>query len=420
MANAFSKEEVVLFEQLLEKFDADNMTAKQVAKFRPSDTDSERTNDRFWRPVPYISTTVDGIDVSAAFQDITQLSVPAEADIIANVPWKLSALELRDPLQRERKSDSGAQALSARVNREIANLVGNTGSLVVTSTGAASGYSDIAAAEVRMLNEEIDLDVPRTYMFNGNDYKLTAADLANRETMLGKPNAAYSRSFVGPVAGFDTFRTSFQKTLAGSSASTTVNGAQSHVPVATTANAINGGESNVDNRFFDLTVTASAGFAVGDCITIASCTAVSMINKESLNELRVFRVTAVPDGTTLTITPPPVDATGSNQSEKEYGNVGDVAANASAIAVVNHNNAKVNTFWSNDSIEIYEARFAMPDEDMAGISTMRGSTDSGIEILFAKSGEIDDLTAKYRLTMNFGVTNLQPQMNGIQLFSQTP
>lgn len=418
MANAFNKEEVVLFEQVLEKFDADNVAAKQASVFSPGDQDTERAGDRYWRPQPYISRTTSGIDISSDIKDLTQLAVPAENNIIENVAWKLDAQELRDPLQRDRKSSSASQALSAVVNRNIANIVANTGSLAIMTSTAAAGYGDIATAETRMLNEQIELNMPRTYLMNGNDWQGMASDLANRETMMGKPNTAYERSFIGPVAGFDTFRTSYQPTLTGSSGSSAMTGAQTFVPVATQANTVNGGQSNVDNRFMDIVVTATATFSVGDVVTIAGVNAVSMIDKEDLGELRTFRVTAIADGTNMTITPPIIDATGSNQSEKEYGNVTAGAAGAAAILAVNSTTARVNSFWSKDSIEIFEGRLALPASDMAGISTMRGSTDSGIELILAKSGSINTLSATYRWTVSFGVTNLQPQMNGIQLFGQ--
>ena len=419
MANAFNKEETVMFEDLIMGFDSDNICAKQSSVFRPGESQTERSGDTYWRPQPYISTTVSGRSVvDGDFTGLTQLAVPTTADIAENVLWDLNAWELRDPLQRERKIDSAKQTLSAVVNRAIAEVVALQGSLVVVDAGAATGYDDIATAEARMGNEEIGLEKQRTYLANMTDYKNVAANLANRETMMGKPNTAYTLSFVGPVAGFDTFRTSFQPTLLGSAAATTVNGAQSYIPLATQPNAINGGESNVDNRTMDLTVAASAGFVVGDAITIAGVNAASMINKEDIGELRTFRVTDVPDGTTLTITPPVIDIAGANQSEKEYGNCTSPAPNAAAITVINTTTARVNSFWCRDSIEIFAAPVAIPASDMPGLATMRGQTDSGIEIVLAKQGGINDLNAKYRFLINFGVANLQPQMNGIQLFNQ--
>lgn len=423
MANAFSKEEIVLFELLLEKFDPNNITAKQVMTFRPEMTQQERTGYTVWRPIPYVSTTIPGLDISAAFAAgiaLTQLSVPSTIDTIENVPWTLTAQDLNDPLQRERKAESAAQKLSAVVDNAIATLIGLTGSLVVTSAAAAGGYLDVAAAETRMLAEDINIGMERTMILNGQDWQGMAGDLANRETMTGKPATAYERSYVGPIAGFDTFRASFNPTLAAETGATiTTTSAQSHVPLATVASGNATGRSNVDNRFFDLAVDTAVGVNVGDCFTIPGVFTVSMIHKNVTNVLRTFRVIAIPAGDlTLTISPAPVVKDGTAQSEKEYANVSVEVPTATALTFINLAAAPVNTFWTGDSVEIIEGKLATPASDFAGVSSMRASTDSGIEILFAKGGDVGRLAADYRLTIFFGTTNLQPMMNGVMLFNQ--
>ncbi len=419
MANAFSKEEIVLFELLLEKFDPNNITAKQVMVFRPPMTDQERSGYTVWRPIPYVSTTVSGLDVTGKFDDFNQLSVPSTIDRIENVTWSLNAQELNDPLQRERKAESGAQKLSAVLDNAIATLIGQSGGQVLTKTGPATGYLDIAAAETRLLADDINIGAARTMILNGTDWQGMAGDLANRETMMGKPNSAYERSYVGPVAGFDTFRASFNPTLGVQASAATIDGNQSQIPLATVTNAVNGGESNVDNRFFDLTVSASAGINAGDAFTVDLVNAVSMIHKNDTGALRTFRVVAIPDGTTITITPAPVWDDSTNQSTAEYANVSVQMPDTGTFNWLNNVAAPVNTFWTGDSVEIIEGKLATPASDMAGVSTMRLSTDSGIELLFAKGGDVGRLAADYRITMFFGVTNLQPQMNGILLFNQT-
>ncbi len=419
MANAFSKEEIVLFELLLEKFDPNNITAKQVMVFRPPMTDQERSGYTVWRPIPYVSTTVSGLDVTGKFDDFNQLSVPSTIDRIENVTWSLNAQELNDPLQRERKAESGAQKLSAVLDNAIATLIGTSGGQVLTKATAATGYLDIAAAETRLLADDINIGAARTMILNGTDWQGMAGDLANRETMMGKPNSAYERSYVGPVAGFDTFRASFNPTLGIQTSAATIDGDQSQIPLATVTNAVNGGESNVDNRFFDLSVSASAGINIGDAFTVDTVNAVSMIHKNDTGALRTFRVVAVPDGTTITITPAPVFDDSTNQSTAEYANVSVQMPDLGTFNWLNIAAAPVNTFWTGDSVEIIEGKLATPASDMAGVSTMRLSTDSGIELLFAKGGDVGRLAADYRITMFFGVTNLQPQMNGILLFNQT-
>ena len=419
MANAFSKEETVLFELLLEKFDPNNITAKQVEVFRPEMTDQERSGYTVWRPIPYVSKTVPGLDITGQFGELTQLSVPSTIDTIENVPWTLTAQDLNDPLQRERKATSAAQKLSAVIDNSIATLIGQSGGLVVTSAAAASGYLDVARAETRMLEEDINVGMDRTMILNGTDWQGMAGDLANRETMTGKPNTAYERSYVGPVAGFDTFRASFNPTLQAAAGTVVTGGApQSHVPMATVPSGNTTGRSNVDNRYMDLDVDTTASVAIGDAFTIAGVYAVSMIHKNVTPTLRTFRVAEVVDATTLRISPAPVVA-GASDAEDEYANVSAAIPATTALTFVNTVAAPVNTFWTGDSVEIIEGKLATPASDFAGVSTMRASTDSGIQILFAKGGDVGRLAADYRLTIFFGVTNLQPQMNGIALFGQT-
>lgn len=420
MANAFSKEEIVLFEEILEKFDPNNISAKQVSVRTPTMQQQERAGYTDWRPMPYVSQTVSGLDITGQAGDLTQLSVPTRIDVIENVPWKMNAQELNDPQQRTRKADSAVQQLSALVDRAVANLVGLTGTLVVTSNGPSSGYDDIAAMETRMIEEDINVGAMRTSILNARDWQGMSSNLANRETMQGKPNSAYERSYVGPVAGFDTFRASFQPTLAPAAGTVSTGGApQSHVPTATLPNNVNGGQANVDNRYFDLDVNTTTGVAVGDVFTIAGVNAVSMIHKNDTLQLRTFRVVDVIDSTTLRIYPAPVVKDGPTLPEKEYANVSAPIPASTALTFLNTVAAPVNTFWMNDSIELTGGSLATPPSDMAGVATERTATDSGIELLFAKGGDVNTLTATYRVTIFFGVTNLQPQMNGISIFNQT-
>jgi hypothetical protein len=190
------------------------------------------------------------------------------------------------------------------------------------------------------------------------------------------------------------------------------------VPLATLPNAINGGEVNVDNRGMVLGVDTTTGVQVGDCFTVPGVFATSMIHKNDTAILRTFRVVDIVDGTNLVMYPAPVVGGGSS-AETEYANVSAEIPNATALTFINVATAPVNTFWTGDSVEIIEGKLATPASDFAGVSSMRASTDSGIEILFAKGGDVGTLAAQYRLTIFFGVTNLQPMMNGIALFNQT-
>ena len=77
MPNAFSKEEQVAFEQVVEGFEAGLVMSENVTIYNTDSTAMERQGDVIWRPQPYISQSFEGTDQTANFQHSVQLSVPA-------------------------------------------------------------------------------------------------------------------------------------------------------------------------------------------------------------------------------------------------------------------------------------------------------------------------------------------------------
>jgi len=363
----------------------------------------QRQGDTVWRPQPMISVTVDGLDITASIGSITQMSVPATLSTIANVPFQLDALSMRDPLYRDRKADSAAQALSARINRAMADNVKIWGSLTVPISGALTGYNDISLADALMMEQDV-LGNDKTMVLNPRDYNAMAGDLAKRTLMVRSEKALDDTNLV-PIANFNTFKTSYGPTLtaAAGGGAITVTGNQSYVPVSTST-ASSGETENVDNRTMNLTVSTTASVVAGDKFTIANVNAISHINKNPTGQLKTFTVINVVDGTTLQIAPALVVA-GASDAEDDYANVDALAANGAAIVFLNTATVQSNVFFMNDSIEVFGGNLAF-GEDMAGVSVMRMTTDSGVEIIFAKQGDVKTTLVTYRLTMFFGVTNL--------------
>ena len=122
MANSFSKEERVAFEDILEGFQDALVLSKNVAVYRTDQTMMERTNNVIWRPQPYIATSYSGTDMSSNFDDFTQLSVPATIGFSRSVPWVMTATELRDSLQEGRLGDAAKQKLASDINVAIMNV----------------------------------------------------------------------------------------------------------------------------------------------------------------------------------------------------------------------------------------------------------------------------------------------------------
>lgn len=422
MANDFSKEERVAFENVLEGFNDALVLSRNVSVYNTDQTMMERSSDVIWRPQPYIAQSFSGTDQTSNFVDNTQLSVPATIGYSKSVPWIMTATELRDSLQEGRLGDAAKQKLASDINVALMTVAANYGSLVVKRTTAATGFDDIALCDA-IMNEQGVQQFDRYMALSSRDYNNMASNLASRSTMTGKPVTAYEKAYVGNVAGFETFKMDYANRLAaaagggGITIDTRDAGLQYYTPAAVST-AATGETSNVDNRFQQITVSSTASVAAGDCFTIAALNAVHHITKGDTGQLKTFRVVSVDSGTTMTITPPIITGQGGTDAELQYQNcvINTKAAN-SALVFLNTVAASVNPFWQKDALEILPGRYAVPTD--AGASVMKGSTDQGFELVMLKQFDINTLKTKFRLDLRFGVVNKQPEMSGIILFSQS-
>lgn len=418
MANNFSKEERVAFESILEGFNDALVISRNVAKFGTDGQLMERANDTIWRPMPYILNSQNRTVGSAVTpQDATQLSVPSRLGFNKNVTWNMNALELRDALQEGRLGQAAYERLASDVNTAVRDVASLQGTLVVPITGAAGDYDDIAQAE-SMMNEQGIPEGDRYLALTTRDYNGLAGNLAGRQTMTGKPTTAYERSYVGMVAGFETYKIDAGKRIAAAAGSGSItiatNGAQvRYVPDNADANG-----NNVDNRYQTVTVSSTTNVAAGDCFTIAGIEAVHQITKESTGQLKTFRVISVTNSTTMVISPPIIGANSSpTAAELAYKNVNVASTSATAaINWLNDNAAGANPFWHKNSIELLPGRYAVPDGQ--GVDIMRGTTDQGLEVVMGKKFDNSTFTSLYTLDVLFGVVNTNPQMNGILIFGQ--
>jgi hypothetical protein len=425
MANAFSKEERVAFEDLLEGFNDALVLSRNVSIYRTEGQMMERARNTIWRPQPYIATSISstpGTSIASDYQDFTQLAVPATLGFSKTVPWTMTTLELRDALQEGRLGDAAKQRLASDINVAIMNVAANQGTLVVPINGAAGDYDDIALCD-SIMNEQGVPTENRYMALSSRDYNGLAGNLAVATRSFGnnKSDKAYERSYVGMVAGFETYKLDYANRITAQTATVTIatNGAQvRYVPAATSTSV--GGQINVDNRYQTVTVSTTSGVNAGDCFTIAGIEAVHHITKQSTGQLKTFRVISVDSGTTMTISPPMIGANSSpTDAELQYKNINVASTSATAsITWLNIDAAPINVFWQRDALELLPGRYAVPTD--AGTAVMRASTDQGIELVMQKFYDIDSMTIKYRLDTLFGVVNKQPEMSGILLFNQVP
>lgn len=422
MANSFSKEERVAFENLLEGFQDALVLSRNVSIYNTDQTMMERTNNVIWRPQPYIAKSYSGTDMTSNFTDYTQLSVPATIGYNQSVPWIMSATELRDALQESRLGDAAKQKLASDINVAVLNVASAQGTLVVKRLSAATGFDDVAQCEA-IFNEQGVQDFDRYLALSTRDYNGMANNLAGRQTLQGKTLTAYDRAFIGQVASFSTYKLDYANRIAAAAGSgitidTRDSAGNYQIPKAVTSSPTTAERLNVDNRYQSVTVSSTTGVAAGDCFTIAGVNAVHHITKGDTGQLKTFRVISVTDSTHMVISPGIVSNQVPSAASAEYQNcVVNTKASNSAIVFLNTVAAPINCFWQKDAIEILPGRYAVPSD--AGANVMRASTDQGIELVMQKQYDINTMKTRYRLDTLFGVVNKQPEMSGIILFGQS-
>lgn len=420
MASSFTKQEQVMFDDLIEGFDDLLVTAKLATKYDvPSPQEMVRARDQFWIPVPMIGSTFDGFDQTSNFGDLTETQIPVSIGYHKVDPRKFSAKDMRNQQALNAWGKAAKQKLSSDINFALAQTVALQGSIFIKRTVAPTGFDDVALADAAMTEIGITT-ADRKMLLAPRVYNAMAGDLAKRATNANRDLTAYSRAMIGDIAGFVTFKNDTPITLtAAGGGATTVNGAnQYYVPKATVTDSL-GVDVNVDNRYSDLVITAAtyANVKAGDAFTIAGVNSVHMINKQDTGQLQTFRVISKPSANTIRIAPALVSGGGGSRAEAEGKNVTATPANGAAITWLNTTSAQVNPFWVKDSLLLLPGSYSVDPED--GWQVMRATTDLGVALTYTRQGNINDLSVKARFDIDFGTALTAPNMAGVELFNQT-
>lgn len=441
MANAFSKEEKVAFDQLLEGFNDALVMSRNVNVYNYNQTDAARTTampgspippvgggtnfGTVWRPQPYImtsATTSPGTPIT--FTDKTQLTVPASITTVKTSAWAMNSAELRDALQEGRLAAGANQKLASDINVALMQAATGLGSLVVPIGTPAGSFDDIALCDT-LMNETGVMGDNRYLSLSSRSYNGLAGNVVGSTRSFGANNRsdkAFERAYVGMVSSFDTYKQDYALRLTGNTqipgaATIATNGAQANfVPKATDITVA--GVLNVDNRFQTVAVNNGTLFNVGDAFTIEGIEAVHLITKQPTGQPKTFRVVAIA-GNNVTITPPIISADNApTEAELQYKNCerAGVGLPAAQVTFLNTTTADLNCFWHKSAIEILPGRLAIPEN--AGVAVMRATTDQGIEVVMQKQFNIASSLTEYRLDVLFGTAVLNTEMCGILLFGQ--
>lgn len=420
MATSYTKQEQVMFDNVIQGFDDLLVIAKGAELYNPL-TPQEAVNafDKFWMPAPMIGASYDGFDQSANFDGLTQLNVPATIGYHKSIPKTLSSKNLRNTYAMDQFGKAAKQKLASDVNLALFNTAALYGSVVSKRTSAATGYDDVADLDNRFTRIGVPQD-NRMAFYAPSAMNAMAGNLAGRSEATERSKNAYEKAMIrSDIAGFEVFKNDQEILLAAASGgATTVNGAnQRTVPSATVSSA--GITENKDNRYTDLVITATtyANIKVGDAFTIAGVNEVHMITKQNTGQLKTFRVVDKPAANTIRIYPAIIDAAEGSIGSKEYANVSAAPANGANITWLNTANAALNPFFRREALVLIPGSFTVSNGD--GWSVMQAQTDLGIGITYTRQGSINDLSCKVRWDIDFGTALLNPEMAGVQLFNQT-
>ena len=410
----------VLFEKAVETYEHQMQMLGMVDSFNPGDSTMQNSNNFIWRPVQQHAPIIDGFDLSGLETDIIEETYPAVLGDPANDFFEQRVDDLRDMQFWERRGEQSGKRQATELNKRLAQLVANTGSLFYR-TDATSGYDAIAQAQA-IMNERQKTSDMRYVILNDRDTLKYGQDLAARQTLQGRPEQTWQTGQIGQnVAEFDVYTGSFLPNLTGGAdPATTTTALVSEKPEGGSVTAT-GVVTNVDYRIGTIPVTSSASYAVGDRIKFSNggtdVQSIGLADKTPSNQAMTFVITDIPDGTTLTVFPKPIAADDPALTilEKAYANIDTQITSGADVNRLNIDaSAKVNAFWSKDSIEVLSGDAPVDLLNTFGGQRVISTTMSnGQKMYLAYDGNIDKLTFKCRLFTWYGLTNKDPSSNGV-------
>lgn len=408
MANQFTKDLEIMFENLVEGFDAACVMSKAVETSYPDATSMQRSNDVFYRPQNYRTAVQTGVDISGGSStDLIQRQVPTTFRTPDNVRYEMNFLQTRDPLHYERAGQAAALDLAANIEANLLSTVALQAAIVVKKVGVLT-WDDAAQAEALMLSRGVPAGRARKLFLNPFDYKDVAKDLGNRAYMGDLSKDAFIRSQVPSIATFETFRTDTQYNLAaiGTVSGTTINGNQSFTPSAMT------GDLPTDNRRMTLVVQGAniANTKNGDTFTIAGVNAVHNVDKTDTGQLMTFRIISGAGTVNLVITPA-IIASG------PYKNVTAQAANSAAVSFLNTVTKPVNAFFSDGAVTLDYGDIAVQSNQ--GVNWMKARTKQGVPLAMGYSQNLLTGVTTVRCVTRYATTVLDPELCGIIIANQS-
>lgn len=397
----------LMFENLIEGFDAACVISREAETSYPSAKTMQRAGDVFYKKQNYHVDVVTGLDLGASpLTDVIERMVPTVYRSPDNVQYEFDARELRDEQHMRRTGEAAALRLAAEVDRNIYSACRLNANIVVRKVGAMD-WETGALAEAQMISRGITAPQGRSMFLNPFDHLAISGNLAGRAYMGDLSKAAYERSQVPDIAGFRTFRTDSVSNLAavGTVTGTTVSANPLHTITAMT------GDVPTDNRFGSLVVAGAniANIKNGDSFTIANVNAVHMIDKSDTGQPMTFRVISGGGTANLVIGPKIITA-------GPYQNVSTAAIATAPITFLNTSTRPVNVAFARGAVTLDYGRLEFPSD--TGAQVLTANTKQGVPIVMV--AQMNARTGKVytRCTTLYAATCLDPEKVAIVIANQ--
>jgi hypothetical protein len=424
MPNEFSREVKVLdaFDKSAPRFEDKLILSKTIDKFQTDAVDMARQNDVVYVPSPIYAQSYNGIDQTGNFGDTAELVVPATMSHYKSSNFTLDGQEHRDPQRVERRIQAAMMKLASDVNVSILNTISNQAAQTVKVTTAPGDFDDVTLCQTRFDQigvPEEDRHIgysPAASAGLNSFFQGDARSYGNYIT-----DESLKNKMLPYMACFWAHKLNYVNRLDAAlgggalTIDTQVGATNYYVPTAITETTP-GEFVNTDNRRHTITVSSTTNVVAGDRFTIGGVFEINREAKLSTGALKTFVVLSVDSGTTMTISSPIISAQGGSDAEKQYQNCTVAPAAAAAITFLNTADADMNLFWHRDAVSILPGNIVIPDD--AGMGLGSYTTSNGITITLMRQGAIDTTKVKYRLDAFYGTVLLDPDMAGVQLFSQ--
>lgn len=420
MATDSLKTIISFYDKALEQLNQDFTYAGLVDVDTIEPNRLQNANDIYWRNVEQQRPIISGWDLTGQETSTIEQGYPLQLEDPKNDFMEYRIDELRDRGFMNRAAMASAKRQNAELNKRIAQLVADTGTLSYEST--AAGFDFVAEADTLLTERGAYRDMGSSFFLNPRTSQVMASDLASRGTLDGRPEGAYATAMIGKdVAGFDLYRAPTYGTIAQRVNGTggTVSANVTEVPEGFTTSG--GSVVNVDYRVgsIPLGVGEGANFQVGDIVTVAGVNALNVMDKTDTGQLMTFRVVAI-NTDTLDVYPKPIaaDQAGITSEQAAYANISTAITSGAAVSATNVNGGNANSFWANDSICVVNGR--QPFEilnQFDGMKVVSETLDNGIDLYMAYDANLSTVNARVRLFTRWGLVNKDPSRNGNAIYT---